>query len=385
MEFRLLGPLEVLDDDGVPVALGGPRPRALLAQLLLQPNEAVSTDRLIDGIWGESPPARPLNALQVHVHALPCCARRRPDRDPRARIPRARRGRRARRRALRAARRRRQAAGGAGAVARACARGSRRTSRSRSSRLRGSTDRGSCAIEARIAADLDAGRHADRRSRARGARRRAPSPRAPPGPADGRALPHRPPGRRARGVPGRPSHPRRGARHRSLARVRELEQQILRHDPALAPAASEPRPAVDAPAAEVELVGRALEVAAICSLLDRDDTRLVTLTGPGGTGKTSLALAVARGLAANEAVVVDLGPISDPGLVATAIAKALGDRRGAGTRRRGDARRTRSSISSGCSCSTTSSISSTLRRSSGDCSASAGRYACSSRAGRRCA
>ena len=57
MKFRLLGPLEVVDDDGGALPLGGPRPRALLAQLLLHPNEVVSTDRLIDGIWGETPPA----------------------------------------------------------------------------------------------------------------------------------------------------------------------------------------------------------------------------------------------------------------------------------------------------------------------------------------
>ena len=70
MRFGILGPLEVRDEDGAPVALGGPRPRALLAQLLLHPNEAVSTDRLIDGDLGESPPASAQNALQVHVHAL---------------------------------------------------------------------------------------------------------------------------------------------------------------------------------------------------------------------------------------------------------------------------------------------------------------------------
>src|SRR5262245_17941839 len=70
MEFRLLGALEVLGDDGAPVQLGGKRPRALLALLLLHVNEPVSTDRLIDGIWGESPPASAQGALQVHVHAL---------------------------------------------------------------------------------------------------------------------------------------------------------------------------------------------------------------------------------------------------------------------------------------------------------------------------
>ena len=70
MEFRVLGPLEVLDDDGLVAPLGGPRPRSLLACLLLHANEVVSTDRLIDAIWGASPPASAANALQVHVHTL---------------------------------------------------------------------------------------------------------------------------------------------------------------------------------------------------------------------------------------------------------------------------------------------------------------------------
>ena len=70
MEFRLLGPIEVIGDDGASIPLGGARPRALLAQLLLNANDVVSTDRLIDGIWGEQPPASAASALQVHVHAL---------------------------------------------------------------------------------------------------------------------------------------------------------------------------------------------------------------------------------------------------------------------------------------------------------------------------
>ena len=70
MEFRLLGPLDVRGDDGTEVSLGGARPRALLALLLLHPNKAVSTDELIDGIWGDAPPASAQNALQVHVHGL---------------------------------------------------------------------------------------------------------------------------------------------------------------------------------------------------------------------------------------------------------------------------------------------------------------------------
>jgi DNA-binding SARP family transcriptional activator len=51
MKFRILGPLEV-EDDGRELALGGPKPRALLAVLLLHPNEVVPADRLIDELWG---------------------------------------------------------------------------------------------------------------------------------------------------------------------------------------------------------------------------------------------------------------------------------------------------------------------------------------------
>ena len=70
MEFRLLGPLEVVGEDGAAVALGGKRPRALLARLLLSPNEVVPADRLVDAVWGEQPPATAASALHVHVHAL---------------------------------------------------------------------------------------------------------------------------------------------------------------------------------------------------------------------------------------------------------------------------------------------------------------------------
>jgi DNA-binding SARP family transcriptional activator len=69
MEFRILGPLEVVEQ-GRPLALGGARQRALLALLLTRANEVVSTDRLIDELWGERPPKAADNALQYHVSRL---------------------------------------------------------------------------------------------------------------------------------------------------------------------------------------------------------------------------------------------------------------------------------------------------------------------------
>jgi DNA-binding SARP family transcriptional activator len=69
MEFRILGPLEV-EEAGQLLPLGGTKQRALLALLLLRANEVVSRDRLIDELWGGSPPDSGKTALQVHVSQL---------------------------------------------------------------------------------------------------------------------------------------------------------------------------------------------------------------------------------------------------------------------------------------------------------------------------
>jgi WD40 repeat protein/DNA-binding SARP family transcriptional activator len=69
MEFRLLGPVEVLRGDR-PAPLGGPKQRAVLAHLLLRVNDIVPTDRLIEQIWGEEPPEAARNALQSYVSRL---------------------------------------------------------------------------------------------------------------------------------------------------------------------------------------------------------------------------------------------------------------------------------------------------------------------------
>jgi YVTN family beta-propeller protein len=68
-EFRVLGSLEVVDQDGA-VALGPPQQRALLAVLLLHRGEAVSSDRLIDELWGERPPASANKLVQGYVSSL---------------------------------------------------------------------------------------------------------------------------------------------------------------------------------------------------------------------------------------------------------------------------------------------------------------------------
>ncbi|HEY3051093.1 MAG TPA: AAA family ATPase [Gaiellaceae bacterium] len=69
MEFRILGPLEVCSDGGPKGELAG-KQRALLAVLLLHANEAVSTDRLIDALWGAEPPETAGKALQVYISRL---------------------------------------------------------------------------------------------------------------------------------------------------------------------------------------------------------------------------------------------------------------------------------------------------------------------------
>ncbi|MCI0398225.1 MAG: protein kinase [Chloroflexi bacterium] len=80
------------------------------------------------------------------------------------------------------------------------------------------------------------------------------------------------------------------------------------------------------PAAQTSFVGREEEVAAVCNLLRRVDVRLVTLTGPGGAGKTRLSLQVAAELLRgypDGVFLVPLAPLQDPDLVVPTIAQAV--------------------------------------------------------------
>ena len=69
MDFKLLGPLEVADRDRS-LALGGVKQRSLLAILVLHANTVVSSDRLIDELWGDTPPQTAAKSLQVQVSRL---------------------------------------------------------------------------------------------------------------------------------------------------------------------------------------------------------------------------------------------------------------------------------------------------------------------------
>ena len=111
------------------------------------------------------------------------------------------------------------------------------------------------------------------------------------------------------------------------AELRELQRRILEQDPELDPSV----PPVDGtsalPVPPNPLVGRERELEALAGLLSRRDPRLLVLTGAGGSGKTRLALAAARQEAsrfANGAVIVELAPLRDPGLLLPTIASAIG-------------------------------------------------------------
>jgi predicted ATPase/DNA-binding SARP family transcriptional activator len=337
MDFRILGPLQVADGAGA-VDLAG-RQIALLSRLLIGGGEVVSRDRLIDALWGEQPPKTAANALQVHVHAL-----------------RQRLG--AERIALE------------GPGYRVCVepgeldleRFEQLVARGRVELERDDPDAASAslrealelwrgpayedvqyeafaqpeilrleelrlaALEDRIDAELALGRHrdlvaelealvaehtsrerlcgqlmlalyrSDRQAAALEAFRVAT-----------RAM------QEELGIDPGPA-------------LQELQQSILRHDPALAFEPPEARARRRLPAPETPIVGREAELSELVELFGGGQ-RLITLTGAGGIGKTRLALGVGHALAesfADGVYFVDLSHLTDPELVPDAIATVLG-------------------------------------------------------------
>ena len=114
--------------------------------------------------------------------------------------------------------------------------------------------------------------------------------------------------------------------------LKALQRRILEHDPAL-DLATRARRRTSLPASPSSFVGRRRELEHLRELLQRRGPRLLTLTGAGGTGKTRLALEIARRLEdgfADGACFVPLAAVGDGELVAPAIAQALGVRPGPG-------------------------------------------------------
>src|SRR5215212_8579203 len=117
-------------------------------------------------------------------------------------------------------------------------------------------------------------------------------------------------------------------RLKDLSRPEHVHQLVAPSLPAEFPAlvSLDARPH-NLPLQMTPLLGRDQEVQAVGSLLLRDDVRLVTLTGPPGTGKTRLSLQVAADVLdrfEDGAFFVELAPISDPSLVPSTIAQVLG-------------------------------------------------------------
>ena len=110
--------------------------------------------------------------------------------------------------------------------------------------------------------------------------------------------------------------------------LRELEHAILVQDPSLeVPRVTEQPGALSVPRPTGELVGRRRELDDLRALLIDDEARILTVTGPGGSGKTRLVVEIARRAHpyfAHGVVMVELASVADPDLVIPTIAQVLG-------------------------------------------------------------
>jgi len=342
-QFRILGALEVLVD-GTPAALGAPKQRAVLAMLLVNRRRVVSADALVDGLWGESPPASAVQSLQVYIHGL----RRAVGAE---RIETAGRGYRATvsedeldldrfERGLERGRAALEAGRAEDATdelrqAMALWRGSALADLPEESRRAAEADRLDelrlTALELRYDAELASGRHDAVVAELEALTAEHPYHERF---LEQRVLALYRCGRQADAL-----EVYREAR-RTLSEdlglepsraLQELERAVLRQDPSLAAPPAPTRSTRPLPTPPTPLVGRRLELAAVAALFRDEGVRLVTLTGPGGTGKTRLGLAVAEALEPelrDGALFVSLAPVSSPELLVPTIADALEVREG---------------------------------------------------------
>jgi predicted ATPase/DNA-binding SARP family transcriptional activator len=346
LNFRVLGPVEALPD-GEPAALGAPKQRALLALLLVNRGRVVSADQLVDGLWGEAPPASAVQSLQVYVHGLRralgterietagrgyrvVIGEEELDLDRFERMLEHSRGALAANRPHDAAEELREALdlwrGPALANLPEEARRAAEAERLEELRL--------TALELRYEAELACGRHDSVVAELEALTAEHPYREHF---LEQRMLALYRCGRQADALDVYRNARRRLAEELGLELgpdLQELERAILRQDPSLAApesATAHKRTTRPLPAPPTRLVGRRLEITAVSALVQEEGARLVTLTGPGGTGKTRLALAVGQALESelrDGAVFVDLAPVADPGLLLPTIAEALGVQEG---------------------------------------------------------
>ncbi|MGY1616772.1 BTAD domain-containing putative transcriptional regulator [Geodermatophilus sp. SYSU D00691] len=352
MEFGVLGPLEVRDRGNV-VVVPAAKQRAVLASLLLRPGEPVPVDRLIEQLWGERPPPSARKVLQTYV----CRLRRVIGEEnlvtrPRCYELRVEPGR------LDLEVFTRLVAEARGAEPRDAARLlSRALSLWRGPPLEdlGATPSGQAeiarleelrlaALEARIDADLAAGRSAELIGELRtlvAAHPLREHLRAQLVLALYRS------GRQAEALAVLRNARRDLVEELGIepgSELQDLERATLRQDPALrvsaepdnvlGPAPPPPQVGLTAGGA-TPFVGRRHELAVVQAMLRQPDVRMLTLTGPGGAGKTRLAVEAATRMAAafgDDLVVVDLATTRDPRLVMAAVAEALGLRQTAPSR-----------------------------------------------------
>jgi predicted ATPase/DNA-binding SARP family transcriptional activator len=330
--------------DAIPIA-GGNQRKVLLA-LALEPNRSVSREHLIDALWGERPPARAKNALQVHVSGLRDSLEVGVDRGAVLATTPTGYQLNASEETIDSRRFERLAAEGRAALFAEDAELAARLLSEAEALWRGpalvdvvyaefASHEAARLEELRLStfedladAELALGRH---------------EPLIPRLQAFAAAEPLR---ERARAQlmlalyrDGRQSDALaeyRAARETLIEEIgiepgpalQALERAILVQDESLAApeAGAVVERLVELPAAPTPLLGRERELAEAADLLRSGDVRLLTLTGPGGIGKTRLATEIVRRLASDEprsAVFVDLSHLSDPGLVASTIANAL--------------------------------------------------------------
>jgi predicted ATPase/DNA-binding SARP family transcriptional activator len=336
MEFGILGPLEVRDGPDL-VRVPGAKERALLADLLVHAGRVVSADRLVEDLWGDDPPGNPANALQGRVSALRralgtagagLVVTRPPgyvlEADP-GQVDAAR----FERLVAEAGRAAGDAAAGPLAEALGLWRGpalaefaDQPWAQAEAARLE---ELRLGAVEALVELRLAAGDHTGL-----------------VGELEGLVAEH-PTRERLRGQlmvalyrSGRQADALEvyQATRAVLAEelgidpspgLQRLQQAILVQDPALEAATPRRQPRHNLPERLTSLVGRSEELREAAKLVEQH--RLVTVTGPGGAGKTSLAVELARRLAAgypDGAWLAELAALRDPALLGEVVAVTLG-------------------------------------------------------------